>query len=104
MAGAVTSVPHAGLQHKRSQAATQIEAGAHAVGIALVLTEIHVHAAHELAAENHVQQDQRVVVGRVAGGADVTDAQLGLRRAGSRHDRETLLRGRVAAAPARHHD
>ena len=103
---------HAGLQHERARAAPEIERRARAVGVALVLAQVHVDAADELAAEHHVQHEQRVVVGRLARHADMADAQLRLRGAGPVHERDAFGRrwrrqrqrrrpARSCAAPAR---
>jgi hypothetical protein len=59
-----------------------------AVRESLVLAEIQVDAADELAAEDRVGDEQCVIIRRVARDADVADAQLGLRRLRARHDNE----------------
>ena len=66
---------------RTDRAAAEIERRARAVGEALVLAQVQVDAADELAAEHHVGDDQRVVVRRVARHATVADPQLRLRRA-----------------------
>ena len=89
---------HAGLHGERSAAAPEVEAGAHAVGVALLLAQRQVQPAHELAAEHGVPQDQRVVVGGGSRDADLADAQLRLRRAGPRHQDGTPGRSGAGVA------
>ncbi len=93
--------PHARLQHERSEPPAKVEPGAHAVGVALVLAQVEVDAAHELAAEDRVEHEQRGIVGRRARGAHASDPQLGLRGARARHDPQPDRRRPPAAAPAR---
>ena len=66
MASVVASDCTPGLQHERSGTAPDVEARARAVGVALLLAQVHVDPADELAAEDHVEREQRVIVGRAA--------------------------------------
>ena len=90
------------LQHERARQPAELERRARAVGEALVLAQVQVDAADELAAENRVGDDQRVVVGRVARrpttwpmrssdcGARGRGTTLSARRCGSRSPRRPL--------------
>ena len=84
--------------------AAKIERRAGAVGEALLLAQIEIDAADELAAEHHVGGDEGVVVGRVSRDRHVADAQLRLRRAGprdhveSRRQRQRRRRRQFAAS------
>ena len=71
----------------QAAAAAEVERRPGAVGVALVLAQVHVDAADELTAEDRVQHEQRVVIRVLAIGANLANAQLGLRRAASRDDR-----------------
>ena len=85
---------HAGLEDERPWALPELEAGARAVGVALLLAQVHVDAADELPAEDHVHHEQRVIVGRAARQADVAHAQLRLRGAGAVHGDDAAGRRR----------
>ena len=65
-----------------------------AVGVSLVLAEVQVDPAGELAAQDRVHHRQREVVGRAPGDADLADGQDRLRRAGlvDQVDRHRLAR------------
>ena len=71
------------------------------VGVALVLAEVQVDPAGELAAEDRVHDRQREVVGRVPGHADLADGQDRLRRAGlvDQVDRHRLRGRRLGGGP-----
>ena len=62
--------------------AVEEEAGACAVGVAVLFAEVHVDAAGEEAAEDVVHDEDGGVVGRGAGNAEADGVESGLRRAG----------------------
>ena len=81
-------------------AAPELEAGARAVGVALLLAQVHVDAADELPAEDHVQHEQRVVVRRrcAARRRARSAAPTAPRPAGSRQPGDRSPAARCAAA------
>ena len=62
--------------------AVEEEAGACAVGVAVLFAEVHVDAAGEEAAEDVVHDEDGGVVGRGAGNAEADGVESGLRGAG----------------------
>ena len=94
----------AGLHHERPDAAAQVEAGAHAVGVALASRRFRFSRLTNSPPRIGVEDQQRVIIRRRSRRADVADAQLRLRGARPRHHAERRRRASPAAAPAPRRD
>ena len=81
IAGTVTSVLTAARARERPGRAAQVEAGARAVRVALLLAELHVQPRVEQPAEDRAHDRQRVEVGDPPRHPDVADPDLRLDRA-----------------------
>jgi hypothetical protein len=90
------------VQREGARLPAELEGRVRAVGKTFVLAQILVDAADELAAEDRVHCDERIVVGRISRHRDMPDAQLRLRRASARNDiqprrlQRSTERGRIA--------
>jgi hypothetical protein len=80
---------HAGVAGKQPARTAHVETGSRAVRNGAALAEIAIDAAGELPAQQRIQRDERVVVGRAPRRPELPDAQLGLRGAGPMHDQQT---------------
>src|SRR4030095_11621518 len=65
---------HTRLQYARARPDAKVERCSGTIGISLVLPQVHVDPADELPTKDDVQHDERVIVGGLPRGADVTDS------------------------------
>ena len=95
--GARDFVGHRGRDDEGTGAATEGERARDAVGVAVLLPECEVQAAHELAPEDGVRHLEPDAVGVTSSYAGMPDPQFGLRGAGpvDDHDAAPRWRGRL---------
>ena len=75
-------------------AAPELEGRAGAVGVALVLAQVHVDPADELPAEDHVEHERRMIVGRRRAATRRVRSAARTARPRSMHEREPARRRR----------
>ena len=93
-AGAVTSMRTAVATWNGPALRRKVNCELRAVGVAVLLAQVHVDAAREQAAERHVHHLHRAEVGRRARGANRGHPHLRLRRTGLVHDDDARGRRR----------